>query len=182
MQATEKQANAIFNKNLGSFFIRLLLVVSAWFVLYNLLLKPGRVIDRPLTNAITAASVKFINLLPGNESLTWVEDQQNENRNFLVKEGKNVMGIMDACNGIDLMFIYVGVIILLPVSAKRKLYFSAGGIVAIILADILRVASLYYIYVYYRSAFHFSHHYFFTILMYAMIFYGWLLFIKKKAV
>jgi exosortase/archaeosortase family protein len=168
------------NKNILRFFLKLLALVSAWFVFYALILKPGRIIDRPVTNFVTTAAVFVINTVsPHTPPLSWQEEPVHKDKNYLIKERRQVLGIHDACNGIDLMFIYIGIIILLPYSAKRKFIFSMGGIVAIILANIIRVCLLYYIYKYHSAAFEFSHHYVFTILMYVLIFYGWLLFIKK---
>jgi exosortase/archaeosortase family protein len=176
---SEKQ-KVLKNKNILRFFLKLLALVSAWFVFYSLILKPGRIIDRPVTNFVTNAAVHIINTVsPHTPPLSWQEEPVHRDKNYLIKERRQVLGIHDACNGIDLMFIYIGIIILLPYSAKRKLIFSAGGIVAIILANIIRVCLLYYIYKYHSAAFELSHHYVFTILMYVLIFYGWLLFIKK---
>lgn len=166
--------------NMTSFFIRLLLLVSLWFVVYHIILKPQRVIDRPLTNFISMSVSKVINILTPNEQIAWKDDSQNARRAYLTKNGSDFFGIYDVCNGIDLMFIYVGIIGLLPYPLKRKLAFSLAGIAIIILANIVRVTSLYYIFVYRNSAFDFSHHYVFTILMYILIFYGWVLFIKTK--
>jgi exosortase/archaeosortase family protein len=175
----EKQ-QLIKNRSILYFFLKLLALVSAWFVFYNLILKPGRTIDRPLTNFITNAAANVINRVsPNTPSLSWYEEPVHKDKNFLIKQDKRVLGIHDACNGIDLMFIYIGIIVLLPYSARRKFFFGIGGIAAIILANIIRVCSLYYIYRYHTAAFDVSHHYVFTILMYVLIFYGWLLFIKK---
>jgi len=97
----------------------------------------------------------------------------------MFKEGRLVFQIYDVCNGIDLMFIYIGVLFLLPYPFKRKLWFSLVGVLVIALFNIIRIGSLYFIYIYKRSAFDFSHHYLFTLLMYVIIFFGWLLFIRK---
>ena len=178
---TNKEKQKTFkNRAILYFFLKLLALVSVWFVFYALILKPGRIIDRPLTNFITSAATNVINVVsPNTAPLSWYEEPVHKDRNFIIKEGKKKLGINDACNGIDLMFIYIGIIVLLPYSVKRKFFFSIAGIAAIILANIIRVCSLYYIYRYHTAAFDFSHHYAFTILMYVLIFYGWLLFIKK---
>jgi exosortase/archaeosortase family protein len=168
-------------KAMTRFFIKLSLLFTIWFFVYTLFLSPRRTIDRPVTNFITLAAVQCINAVSPVQALTWIEHKDNH-KNYLIQNNEEVFGIFDVCNGIDLMFIYIGILALLPYSAKRKIVFSIGGIIAIILANIVRVCCLYFIYVYQKSAFEFSHHYLFTILMYVLIFYGWLLFIKKKKV
>jgi exosortase/archaeosortase family protein len=167
-------------KAILQFFIRLSILVSLWFFVYSLFLIPTRVIHQPVTNLITIAVVKCINFLSLNKTpITWIE---YNNMNYLLQNNKMVFGIADGCNGIDLMFIYISVIVLVPYSIRRKITFSLIGIIVIIMANIIRVCALYFIYIYQKSAFDFSHHYFFTLLMYVLIFYGWLLFIKKKIV
>jgi len=170
----------IFNKKVTTFFIRLFLLFSLWFVLYTILLRPGRVIDRPLTNLLTASVTKLVNAVgPSSTTIAWVENPVRP-CTHLTKDNRAIFDIFDVCNGIDLMFIYLGVLFLLPYPLKRKIIFGIGGIVAIIAMNIIRICSLYFIYIYQRSAFDFSHHYLFTLLMYVLIFYGWLLFVKKS--
>jgi exosortase/archaeosortase family protein len=184
MQSEEKKSNkppAVNNMRIASFFARLFLLFSVWFVFYNMILKPPRILDRPLTNFIAASVAKCINIITPDNAVSWEEGKEGERAN-LVRNDKKVFGIQDVCNGIDLMFIYAGIIILLPSSYKRKIAFCTVGIGVIILANIVRVCALYFIFKYQQSAFDFSHHYLFTILMYLLIFFGWLLFIKKGKV
>lgn len=172
----------VFNKQIIQFFVRVFIVFSIWFVVYNLILKPGRMIDKPITSFITAGVVNSINLTSGSDAvLSWEHDKVRDCTHLLLN-GNNIFNIYDVCNGIDLMFIYAGILVLLPGGYKRKIVFVLGGIVAIIAANIIRIAALYYIYIFKRSAFDFSHHYLFTLLMYILIVYGWLLFIKKVKV
>jgi exosortase/archaeosortase family protein len=164
------------------FFIRLLLLVTVWFFSYSLILKPTRIIDRPITNFVSLFVVKSIHLLsPSQPPITWVEDV-SLGRNYLFQNNVQVVGIYDACNGIDMMFTFISIIVLLPYPIKRKLLFSIAGIIVITIANIIRICALYYIYIYQRTVFDFSHHYLFSIIMDVLIFYGWMLFTKKKIV
>lgn len=166
---------------IAAFFISLFLICSVWFLVYNLLLYPGRVIDQPLTQFIAAASAKIINFFsPKDMPVTeWVNDR-NHPGTLLLQNGKRVFGIMDACNGIDLMFIFSAVIILLPNAIWRKILFLSLGNVLLIVFNIFRIVGLFFIFRYNRSMFDFSHHYLFTLLMYVLIFTGWILFIKNR--
>lgn len=167
-------------KALISFFIKLSLLLTTWFIVYHHVVKPSGILDVPLTNFISAGVVKIVNLVsPNTAPISWVKHSNNHS-NYLVQNNRIVLGIDYVCNGIDLMFTYISLIILLPYPIKRKLVFSILGIIIISFANIIRVTALYFIYVYHKSAFDFSHHYLFTISMDVLIFYGWLLFIKKK--
>lgn len=161
------------------FFVKLLLLTSIWFFVYTLLLRPKRIVDRPLTNFLTINATKSINFLNNSTSqLFW---RENEAMAFITNsEGQKVFGVMDVCNGLDLIFIYVSIIVLLPFSIKRKILFSIFGTVVLTFANIFRITCLFFISRYYHPAFDISHHYLFTALMYILIFYGWLLFIKTK--
>lgn len=173
--------NISFNLQVRSFFIRLFIIGSLWFVCYSLILKPKRIIDRPLTNFLAATLTEVVNLAtPSGSQVSWQEHpDKNKGCSLLMQNDKKVFGIWDACNGIDLIFIYVSIIVLLPYASKRKIVFCICGGAIIIFANIIRLCSLYFIYLYSRNVFDFSHHYLFTILMYILIFYGWLLFTKK---
>ena len=176
-----KKGELVFNKKVTYFFIKLFALFSLWFVCYTLFLRPGRIIDRPLTNFLTASVTKCINVLSPS-SLTPISWSENPVRpcTHLTLNNIPIFDIFDICNGIDLMFIYLGVLFLLPYPLKRKIIYGAGGVVAIIVLNIIRIFSLYFIYIYHRRVFDFSHHYLFTLLMYVLIFYGWLLFVKKS--
>lgn len=174
------KGQTVFNKKVTFFFIKLFVLFSLWFVVYTIILRPGRLVDRPLTNFLTASVTKGINLFsPPSGAVSWVENPVRPCTHLTINNTA-VFDIFDICNGIDLMFIYLGVLFLLPYPLKRKIVYGIGGVAAIISLNIIRICSLYFIYVYYRSAFDFSHHYLFTLLMYVLIFYGWLLFVKKS--
>ena len=122
----------IFNKKVSTFFIRLFLVFSLWFVCYTMLLRPGRLIDRPLTNLLTSAVTKLINVVgPSSTPIGWMENQVRP-CTHLTKDNVAIFDIFDVCNGIDLMFIYLGVLFLLPYPLKRKIVYGIGGVAAII--------------------------------------------------
>ncbi len=170
----------VLNNQLVRFFLRFFVLLSAWFVCYNLLLKPARVIDKPLTNFLAKAVVKVINYVaPPTPSLAYTENAVDK-CTYLTQNNKEIFAIFDYCNGVDLMFIYVGIIFLLPYTIKRKVAFSIGGLIAINIMNVIRITCLYLIYVYNRNAFDFSHHYLFTLVMYLLIFYGWLLYTKNQ--
>jgi exosortase/archaeosortase family protein len=165
-------------KAIVRFFIFLLLLYTLWFILNFFFLAPLRLIDKPLTNFITICVVKLINIFT-DTPISWIEDSI-KTCNYLTRNNIVLLGIYDSCNGIDLIFTYVSVIILLPYPSKRKIIFTIVGSISIIIINILRVSLLYFIYIYHKNIFDFSHHFLFTVIMDIMILNGWLLFIKKK--
>lgn len=167
------------NREMKLFLLRLVSMVVIWQAAYIFVLKPRRVPDELLTKTLAAAVTKTLNLFfHPFPPITWV-NAPAQLACFVQKYGKTILVIFDDCNGLDLFIIYLAFIILLPYSAARKLVFSAAGIVAIFIGNIFRCVVLYWIYVNYRGMFEFNHHYVFTIIMYLIIFAGWVLYTKK---
>jgi exosortase/archaeosortase family protein len=166
------------NKLIVSFFVRLLILTILTMVIYSFLLKPIRMPDRILTEAISKGTVLGINkLFPVRvtaEQNPVIPQAMDIKRRDVV-----IIRIFDDCNGLDLIAIYIGLIVLLPYKISRKLLFIASGIVVLVLANIVRCIALYWVLINYRYLFDINHHFVFTILIYLLIFYGWLLFTKK---
>jgi exosortase/archaeosortase family protein len=165
------------NKTARIFIVKLIAIILVWECSCHFVLKPARVPDKLLTDIIACGTAKGINLFCNQLPVTWTEKSVQPGSNIL-QNGKIVFFISDGCNGLDLIAIYILLIVLLPYSLTRKIVFGIGGIIAIILVNILRCISLFWIYFRCRDTYEFNHHYVFTILMYLVIFSGWLLFTK----
>lgn len=167
------------NREMKVFLVKLIIFIITWEALYVFLFKPKRILDSLLTEwltfCVTGALNFFFNLTP---RATWINDTIND-ASLIQRSGKTVLTIFDDCNGLDLFIIYLAFILLLPYPSKRKWIFSIGGLIAIFIGNIFRCVSLYWIYMHFRGMFDFNHHYIFTIFMYLIIFYGWVLFTKK---
>jgi exosortase/archaeosortase family protein len=168
------------NKELLFFFLKLVALVILWQCSYSFILKPSGIPDKQLTNIITSGVTHCINFSsPSSSVYTWVRYKGIDyDSDAIFKNGKIVFVIADICNGLSLMAIYVGFIILMPYPFKRKIIFSVIGMIVLTIANIVRCGLLYWIYRRHPDMFDFNHHYTFTILMYLLIFYGWILFTK----
>lgn len=155
-------------------------MVVLWESLYLLFLKTIRIPDAFLTHTLTATVTYCLNLffnLP--TKLTWVVDNYNT-ADHIQLNGKTILSIFDDCNALDLYLIYLGFLVLLPSTTKRKVKFTFIGIAAIFVGNIIRCMGLYWVYINYRSSFEFNHHYIFTIMMYMIILMCWIFFTKKS--
>ena len=90
---TPNDGKPVFNKKVTWFFIRLFVLFTIWFVCYTLILLPGRKLDKPLTNFITAGVTKVINT-SSNEQLGWVADPVRP-CTHLTKNGNAIFDIYD---------------------------------------------------------------------------------------
>lgn len=163
------------------FFIKLAVIFTLWFGIYGQVLAPRRTIDKPLTYFISVSVLHCVNLMSGDVPFTLGTNLPERYYN-LIRNNISILRIYDSCNCINIMFTYIAVIIALPNPLKRKLLFILSGLAAIIVADILRIIILLYVYLHFKSAFHFSHDYLFTILIDLLVLYFWMLFTRKKSV
>ena len=170
------------------FSLKALLLFTGWKVLYLLVLLPGRVLDKPLTYMIGAGTTRTLNFVspsgkywtaPGTNPKwngdAWVEEPVMQ----INLDQERILSIADVCNGLEVMVLYAGLILCLPSTVKRKLVFILCGVVCIELLNLLRCAALAKIYLTHPEYLDFSHHYLFTFLVYAFIFWLWFLFTRN---
>jgi exosortase/archaeosortase family protein len=175
------------------FLVKGVLLFVLWKSLYLFALKPGRVVDRPLTHSLSVATAVVLNFfnpvhpysaadavenIPGEDATTSYEVAKIY-RNYPAQPGKEeVLSIGDACNALEVMILYVGFIICFPAPLSRKLAYIPAGLVLICLLNILRCAALAGIAIHFKSYFDLAHHFAFTFVVYALIFFLWYRFSK----
>lgn len=86
------------------------------------------------------------------------------------------------CNGLDLIALFAGFIIIFKGSWKNKLWYIPLGIIIIHLLNVLRVFALILIENYNPELLEFNHKYTFTILLYVLVFFGWVVWVKKYSI
>ncbi len=168
-------------KAMKRFFLSLVALIILWQLLYNFVLKPLGEPDKFLTTTVASGAVVCINaFVPVTTPVIMGSYYEGAGGLQLLQNNKVVFVIGDICNGLDLIVIYWGLIFILPFySFKRKMVFGISGAIAILLANVIRVTLLYWLYFYHRPMFELNHKYIFTLLLYLMIFYGWILFTRK---
>lgn len=170
-----------------TFLWRALMFFLIWEFVYNVFLLPTRVVDIPLTSFVGNYTASLINILRG-DNLAYCETVSeyvyNEGEVYLsgkavVFLGSNrLIGIADECNGLNLVVLFIGFIVVYPSRVFIKLIYAVIGLIAITLINILRCAGLGLIHNSYPSLTDFAHHYAFKIITYLAIFYMWYWFVK----
>lgn len=170
------------------FLLKAVALFVVWKTLYLLVLLPGRVLDGPLTYMVGVGTAKTLNVAsrsgvystvpgvnPKKDGNTWIEEPVMHI--YLGQE--RVLSIGDPCNGLEVMVLYAGLILCLPATLKRKSVFLLTGLVSIEILNLIRCAALVRIYLTHPEYLDFSHHYLFTFLVYAFIFWLWFLFSRN---
>lgn len=94
-------------------------------------------------------------------------------------DGTGGLWIGDNCNGIALFALFTGFIIAFPGNNKRKVLYIVTGILLIELLNILRVVCLAILDTHSRAWTEINHTYTFTIIIYAFIFFLWMLWVNR---
>jgi exosortase/archaeosortase family protein len=164
-----------------SFFIKAILVFVTWKLLYLLWLMPKGILDTPLTHLVGASTVATLNLF-GDRRFAGVrgwETQQVDGGQVsgavvdIYYAGTQTLRIANACNGLELMVLFGGFLFCYPGPPARRWRFLALGLGLIFIMNVARCALLVWIFLRYRRYLDFSHHFFFTFLVYACIFLLW---------
>ncbi|PBQ31547.1 hypothetical protein CNR22_07125 [Sphingobacteriaceae bacterium] len=97
-------------------------------------------------------------------------------------DGSSGVWVGSNCNAITLFSLFAVFIIAYPGNQKDKVWFIPAGIIAIHLLNILRVAALAMIANSYPAYLNFNHTYTFTFLIYAFIFFLWMVWVNRFSV
>jgi exosortase family protein XrtF len=182
------EALATFPPEVKKFLLRSFVLFIIWKGLYLFLWQTPRTLDGPLTNIVGDQSAWLFNTLQNTKdyqavpkfSRMVIEGEEILSPiSQLTYQGRKVVGIADGCNGLELFVLYIGFILAMPASIKRKLLFGIGGLAVIHVANILRCVGLGALLMHMDEYFEIAHHYVFKIVIYATIFALWVWFSQQ---
>jgi exosortase/archaeosortase family protein len=168
------------------FLIRACIIFLLWKFCYYLILKPTRVVDKPLTVQTTKSTLLVLKSFYTNATFSIVEKIPTNKIDFyslvIIKDGRKVLGIADPCNALELFVLFSSFLLCIPLNWKRILLFSIGGTAIIYFFNILRCSFIGYLNISNSSYIDIAHHYIFKLIMYLIIFGGWVWYLKGKTV
>lgn len=157
------------NSPVTLFIVKALAFFIGWYLLYELWLLPDGRLDEWLSLNIIGSSAGFIEWI-GYEVYT-------VNRIIGIGEAGGIE-IVDGCNGIAAIGLFLGFIIAYPGDWKNRLSFSVVGIGIIYLVNIFRVIVLTVTQVEWPQFFNFTHDYSTTAIFYIVIFVLWMVWVN----
>ena len=161
-----------------SFLIKAAVIFVVWQLLYHFVLWPARIPDRFLTNVTCFSTCKLLTLF--YDHVAPIYAYSNDYLNSIISiNGVKVIGIADACNGLDIFVLYISFLFCFPGSWKRRALFIAGGVPYIFIVNTIRCAIMTWMKLRHRDWVDISHHYIFTTVVYLLVFYAWVLYTKK---
>jgi exosortase/archaeosortase family protein len=172
-----------------TFLWRAVALFIGWKLLYILVLIPNQVPDAWLVRQLGNGTAYSLNILYGTTefSANHVTREKVYGKDTVlatfttVKKAatKNVLGIYQACNGLELMVLYAGFIICFSGSWIRKLIFIIAGVIGLYFINVLRCVFLGYIGLEYPQHFDIAHKYVFNLVVYAFTFFLWVLYVSR---
>jgi exosortase/archaeosortase family protein len=168
-RAEQKQQKAI-PKGVAKFITKAIVIFIAWQLLYDLILQPSGIPDKALTQVVLSGTVQMLSV--------FYSSVQQVGNSILIG-GKPSINIEDACNGLELIALYLGYLIILPSNWKRMASYILIGVVAIYFLNIVRCSLLAYLFQHDISTANFAHKYAFKLVVYAFVFAGWMSYSKN---
>lgn len=149
------------------FFVRALVVIVLWKIVYLLMLMPTGQPNRWLTNQTARSTAFFLNYTRISPRV-YPYYEANKAHVYNVRQQSLLIG--NSCNGLELYVLYTGFLICLPVyNLRRLLSFFIAGLCIIFIFNILRCAGLYWMMASGSPWQEVAHKYLFKIVLYSLV-------------
>jgi exosortase family protein XrtF len=139
-------------------------------VLYGLYIASYQPRPDPVTREVTEESSWCLNVVG---EVTSIRDHAERASIAIVRNDKAVISVFEGCNGLNVMIIFVAFVVAFGGPRNTMLWFIPFGLVIIHLVNLLRVGLLYVTALHFESYFYYVHKYFFTAILYIIIFILW---------
>ncbi|MFH1175966.1 MAG: exosortase H [Acidobacteriota bacterium] len=154
----------------GRFVVRYVLILTVFFIIVALRPVNDHVVN-PYTTFVAHEAKVVLNLLGEGAS---VQGQRLSSRRFSVM-------IYNGCNGLEAILIFASGVLAFPALVKRKLAGLILGFLAIQVANIIRVVSLFYVGIFRPAWFAASHVFVWQSLIILLGVVLWLLWVNRYA-
>jgi exosortase family protein XrtF len=108
-----------------------------------------------------------------------VKDDRRKPNTLIRHEGKSVLSVYEGCNGLNTMIIFAAFLFAFGPISRPLLWFVPLGLLIIHLANLARIAMLFYVALYRPEKMYFVHKYLFTAILYAVIFVLWIWWVNR---
>ena len=146
-------------------------------VLYGLFIEWNYPASDAITNIVSHQSSWLINQWRGHETMAL---QSSTGPIVLIVENSNtILRIFEGCNGINVMIVFVAFIIAFGGVSKQGALFMMCGVIAIHMANLLRIALLFWVAKNHEMYFYYIHKYVFTAALYVIVLLLWLVWVSR---
>lgn len=158
------------------FLVRFLVIYFVGNVLYGLYVESFDNTADSITTIVTTQSSGLLNLLGSNTSA--VKNSQGPTV-FIETSEKIALSVFEGCNGVNVMIIFVAFVVAFGGPWKKMLWFIPAGLAVIHASNLLRIALLFFVSEHYSEYFYYVHKYFFTAILYLVVFILWVIWVVR---
>jgi len=110
---------------------------------------------------------------------TITRDNDRKPTTELVYDDNSVIAVYEGCNGLNVMIIFVAFLIAFGPLVKNLLWFIPLGIGILHGVNLARIGLLFWVSLYLPDFMYFTHKYFFTAILYVVVFVLWIAWVRK---
>ncbi|CAN5499488.1 archaeosortase/exosortase family protein [soil metagenome] len=143
-------------------------------VLYGLYIEHYRPLPDPMTYSVTQQVASLLTMFGDPSEVLNVSDEPIV---ILKKEGdvgKTVLRVFEGCNGLNVLIVFGAFVVAFGGPVTRMLIFIFTAGIVLHLANLSRIILLYYTALYRPTMFYYFHKYFFTAILYVVVFGLWI--------
>ncbi|HEX5169280.1 MAG TPA: exosortase family protein XrtF [Cyclobacteriaceae bacterium] len=158
------------------FLLRFLGVYVAGNLLYGLYVESFGDDPDPLTHMVTYQTARCLQNFGFD---TTARDNTQGPTVFLETDNEIVLGVYEGCNGLNVMIVFVAFMVAFGGPVKKMLWFIPAGLLIIHIFNLGRISLLYFVAQRYEEYFYLFHKYFFTAIIYIVVFLLWTFWVLK---
>lgn len=158
----------LFLLKFGLFFGVLSVAYSFWVKSYT-----GQ--PDPVTSVVSDHTV-FLLELAGYEVYQLPTDDESSNTIYI--NDTSTVRVFEGCNGVAVFILFISFLAAFKLNLQTLLFALFGGII-IHVANLFRIAGLAWIAIFKPELMYFTHKYIFTLILYAVVFGLWVVFVRK---
>jgi len=148
------------------FLLKALIIYILWYILYDLWMLPDGSVDYWLSHNMVVVSSSILHVI-GYHVFAY-------GRNVGIS-GTSGIRMLNGCNGLSTIGLFLGFIIAFPGDHWKRLWFSLAGILIIYLTNVMRITILTLIIYWKPSYFNVTHEYTGSLVYYSIIFVLWMI-------
>jgi exosortase family protein XrtF len=161
------------------FLLKFVGLYLAGNILYGLFISAYDPKPDPVTHSVTVQTGMVLNMCGYPVE---VEDRRNKATTAILYLGKAKLAVYEGCNGLNTMIIFTAFLLAFGPIKSKLLWFIPLGLLIIHLANLGRISLLFLVAEYIPRAMYFTHKFFFTAILYVVIFALWLWWVKVYAI
>jgi exosortase family protein XrtF len=145
-------------------------------ILYGLYITSYEPRPDPVTHVVSKQTALVLNTCGYQVEAA---DRQQKPTTDLMYLGRAKLSVYEGCNGLNTMIIFVAFLFAFGPVSKTLIWFIPAGLMIIHLMNLARISLLFFVSEYMPDAMYFTHKYFFTAILYVVIFVLWVWWVKR---